>query len=432
MQSLRIVHQRDLTQRDRTVLFERRQSLEDIMLSVQAIMRRVRAQGDVALRRYTERFDGARLKELEVSAEEFARAGERVDGPVREALEQEARAVRAFHEAQLPRPQPTETSPGVRVWREWRPIERVGLYVPGGRGAYPSSVIMLGVPAAIAGCPEIILCSPPNADGTIPAATLVAAELVGVHRLFKLGGAQAVAAMAHGTESVPRVDKLFGAGNAYVTAAKLLAFPECALDLPAGPSELLIIAEEGVDPSWIAADLLSDAEHGPDSPAVLVTTSPDLARLVAFEVEHQLSSLPRRDVARIALQTWGLIVVVDSLDEAAALADRYAPEHLEIVTRRPGDLVPRINHAGSIFLGPYSPNAAGDYATGANHVLPTARYARTFSALSVESFGRLVQCQEVTAGGLRSLAPTVQRLAREEGLEGHARAVELRVEGGVE
>jgi histidinol dehydrogenase len=324
---------------------------------------------------------------------------------------------------------PVETAAGVRVWREWRPIERVGLYVPGGRGAYPSSIVMLGVPAAIAGCPEVVLCTPPNADGSIPVATLVAAQLVGVHRVFKLGGAQAIAAMAHGTESVPRVDKLFGAGNAYVTAAKLLAFPQCALDVPAGPSELLIIAEEGANPAWIAADLLSDVEHGPDSPAVLVTTSPELAKMVAFEVERQVASLPRRDIARMALESWGLIVLVDSLEEAASVADRYAPEHLEIMTRYPRELLRRIHNVGSVFLGPYAPNAAGDYATGTNHVLPTSRYARTFSPVSVESFGRLIQCQELTRDGLSALTPTVARLARVEGLEGHARAVEVRFGG---
>jgi histidinol dehydrogenase len=247
--------------------------------------------------------------------------------------------------------------------------------------------------------------------------------------VFKLGGAQAIAAMAHGTESVPRVDKLFGAGNAYVTAAKLLAFPECALDAPAGPSELLIIADGDADPRWIAADLLSDMEHGPDSPAVLVTTSAEVAEAVAREVERQIASLPRLEIARAALDAWGLIVLVDSLEDAAALADQYAPEHLEIVTASPREVLRRIGNVGSVFLGPYAPNAAGDYATGTNHVLPTARYARTFGPVSVESFGRLIQCQELSAEGLASLEGTVGRLAREEGLEAHARAVEARSEG---
>jgi histidinol dehydrogenase len=273
----------------------------------------------------------------------------------------------------------------------------------------------------------MVLCTPPAPDGSIPDATLAAAKLVGIHRVFKLGGAQAIAAMACGTESVPRVDKLFGAGNAYVTAAKLAAFPGCALDSPAGPSELLIVAEDGADPAWIAADLLSDVEHGPDSPAALVTTSMDLAHLVAFEVERQVASLPRRNIARMALEACAMIVVVDSLEEAAELADRYAPEHLEIMTRNPREILRRINNVGSVFLGPYTPNAAGDYATGTNHVLPTARYARTFGPVSVESFGRMVQCQELTRDGLEGLSATIQSLAREEGLEAHARAVEVRL-----
>jgi histidinol dehydrogenase len=355
-----------------------------------------------------------------VTKQEFAVAWLDLDPEVRAALEDEIQAVRAFHETHLTVVPPLETTPGVRVWREWRAIERVGLYVPGGRGAYPSSLVMLAVPATIAGCREIIVCTPPRTDGSIPAATLVAAQLSGVHRVFKLGGAQAIAAMAHGTESVPRVDKLFGAGNPYVTAAKLLAFPECALDVPAGPSELLVIADESAYPAWIAADLLSDVEHGPDSPAVLVTPSLELAKLVAFEVDRQVSSLPRCKIARLAL---------DSLDEAVLLANEYAPEHLQIVTRDPHALLPGIRNAGSIFLGTFAPNAAGDYATGTNHVLPTNRYARTFGPLSVESFGRQMQCQEVTLRGLRSLLPTVQLLARTEDLEGHARAVEIRFGG---
>ncbi len=426
---LRIVPQQNLSQHDRAILFERRQSLEALVPAVRAIMDAVRAEGDIALRRFTERFDGAVLHDLAVSDEEFARAREVLDAGVHEALGAQVAAVRAFHTPQLPAEEAVETSPGVCAWREWRPIERVGLYVPGGRGAYPSSVVMLGVPASIAGCPQIVLCTPPNEDGSVPAATLVAADLVGIHRVFKLGGAQAIAAMAHGTESVPHVDKLFGAGNAYVTAAKLLAFPECSLDAPAGPSELLIIADEHADPRWIAADLLSDMEHGPDSPAVLVTTSRDLAEAVAREVERQIVSLPRVEIARAALDAVGLIVLVDSVEDAAALADRYAPEHLEIVTAAPREVLRRIGNVGSVFLGPYAPNAAGDYATGTNHVLPTARYARTFAPVSVESFGRMIQCQELSPDGLASLARTVGRLAREEGLEAHARAVEARLEG---
>jgi histidinol dehydrogenase len=398
------------------------------MPAVRAIMDEVQRDGDDALVRLTERFDGARLEQLEVTDEEFDRAEASIDPGVRAALEEEIRAVRAFHSAQAHVPEYVETSPEVVAWREWRPIERVGLYVPGGRAAYASSVVMLGVPAALAGCRQIVLCTPPGEDSSLPAATLVAARLVGVHRVFKLGGAQAIAAMTYGTESVPRVDKLFGAGNAYVTAAKLLAFPDCALDAPAGPSELLIIADDAANPAWIAADLISDVEHGPDSPACLVTPSGRLAQEVALAIDEQLATLPKQELARAALERWGLIVVTETLEEAAEIADRYAPEHLEIMTREPRALLARINNAGSIFLGPFSPNAAGDYATGTNHVLPTARYARTFGPVSLDSFGRLVECQELTAAGLAGLVPTIAALARAEGLEGHARAAEMRVE----
>lgn len=424
---IRTVRVNDLDDHDRAILFDRRHSLDDITPVVRAIMERVRAEGDVALRDYTAQFDGAELTDLEVTPEEFAAARAAVDPAVHRALEAEIAAVRAFHERHLA-PQPkVETSPGVTVWREWRPIQRVGLYVPGGRGAYPSSVVMLGVPASLAGCQEVVLCTPPNRDGNIPAATLLAADLVGVHRVFKLGGAQAIAAMAVGTESIPKVWKLFGAGNAYVTAAKLLAFPGTELDAPAGPSELLILADQEANPTWIAADILSDVEHGPDSPAVLVTTSGELAAAVDSELGRQLASFPRASVAREALRSWGLIVLAGTLEEAIALADRYAPEHLEIMTAQPREVLSRINNAGSIFLGSYSPNAAGDYATGTNHVLPTARYARTFGPVSVESFGRMVQCQEVTTAGLAGIGGTIATLARTEGLEGHARAVEVRL-----
>lgn len=426
MSVMRIVRSGELTDRDRAVLFERRQSLEEIVPVVRAIMDEVRRDGDAALLRLTERFDGARLERLEVTPEEIDRAEAGIDPVVRTALEEEIRAVRAFHSAQAHVPEYVETSPGVVAWREWRPIERVGLYVPGGRAAYASSVVMLGVPAALAGCHEVVLCTPPGQDGSVPAATLVAAHLVGVHRIIKLGGAQAIAAMTYGTESVPKVDKLFGAGNPYVTAAKLLAFPDCALDAPAGPSELLIIADDTANPDWIAADLLSDVEHGPDSSACLLTPSRCLAEEVAAAIEEQLATLPKQDLARQALERWGLIVVAESLEEAAAIADRYAPEHLEIMTREPRALLTRINNAGSVFLGPFSPNAAGDYATGTNHVLPTARYARTFGPVSLDSFGRLIECQELTSGGLQGLVPTIAALARAEGLEGHARAAEMR------
>ncbi|MGI8825794.1 MAG: histidinol dehydrogenase [Chloroflexota bacterium] len=424
---IRTVRAGDLDERSHAILFERRQSFGDLIPEVRAIMARVREQGDAALIHYAARFDGVTLTSLEVAPDEFAEAHALVDPAVRLALVAEMEAVRSFHERHLTPQEEVQTAPGVRVWREWRAIERVGLYVPGGRGAYPSSVIMLGVPAGLAGCSQVVLCTPPGWDGKVPAATLVAAELVGIHRVVKSGGAQAIAAMAYGTVSVPRVFKLFGAGNAYVTAAKLLAFPECALDAPAGPSELLIIADENARADWIAADLASDAEHGPDSAAVLVTTSPDLAQRVTAELERQLASLSREKIARQALHSRGLIVLTEAIEEATELANRYAPEHLEIMTASPRAVLAHVQNAGSIFLGSFSANAAGDYATGTNHVLPTASYARTFGPVSVESFGRMMQCQELTRHGLEQVSATVTTLARGEGLEGHARAVEMRL-----
>lgn len=429
MHVLRVVQQHSLSSQDRAVLFERRRSLDQIMPVARSIMETVREEGDAALLRYTRDLDGADLQRIEVSEDEFEAAQASVGPAVYQALQVAIAHVRAFHRVQIPADEPVETAPGVCAWREWRPIERVGLYVPGGRGPYPSSVVMLGVPAALAGCPEIVLCTPPAKDGTIPPATLAAARLAGIHRVFKVGGAQAIAAMTYGTESVPRVDKVFGAGNAYVTAAKLLAFPDVALDVPAGPSELLIIADDSAEPGWVAADLLSNAEHGPDSSAALITVSSELARRVADEVERQCNSLPRKEIARTAIQSSSLAVVVDSLRDAVDLANDYAPEHLEIMTRNPREVLARIRHAGSVFLGPYSPNAAGDYATGTNHVLPTSLYARTAGPVSVESFGRLMQCQELSRDGLQALSETVRVLAREESLEGHARAVENRFSG---
>lgn len=428
MTGIRIARARELTTADRARLFDRRQSLDLHLARVRPVMQAVEREGDAAVLRYTDEFDGVRLEHLGVTPDEFRRAAERIDPLVAEAIDRQIESVRSFHAPQLPHEERIETAPGVCAWREWRPIDRVGLYVPGGRGAYPSSVVMLGVPAQIAGCPEIVLCTPPGPDGSVPDAVLVAAEKVGIHAVFQIGGAQAIAAMTFGTETVPKVDKLFGAGNAYVTAAKLLAFPRCQIDSPAGPSELLIIADAAADPRFIAADLLSDTEHGPDSPAVLITTSSELACAVALEIERQLETLPRAAIARQALAEFGIAVVVDDLDAAIRLVNDYAPEHLEIMTDDPHAVLAGIRHAGSVFLGAFAPNAAGDYATGTNHVLPTALYARTFAPVSVESFGRMMQIQELERRGLTAIGDTVTRLARVENLEGHARAVEIRLE----
>jgi histidinol dehydrogenase len=406
-------------------------AIETVMPTVQEIVATVRQEGDKALRDLTARLDGVQLAELQVSPAEIEAAYLQVDASFVQAVRTAIDHVRTFHQRQMPREEVVETAPGVRVWRVWRPIERVGLYVPGGRACYPSSVIMVALPAAIAGCQEVVLVTPPDRTGQVPAATLVAAAECGVGEIYRVGGAHAIAALAYGTETIRPVQKIIGPGNAYVTAAKLAVFPTVAIDGPAGPSELMVVADESANPSWIAADLLSDAEHGPDSPALLVTTSEALAVAVNRELEQQLATLPRRELAAESLHRFGLTVLVEDLSQAVEVVNRYGPEHLELMVHDPHMVLAAVRNAGSTFLGPYAANAAGDYATGTNHVLPTGGSAAAFGPLSVEAFGRLLQVQELDEAGLRTLAPTIATLARAEGLEGHARAVEIRLQGGL-
>lgn len=401
---------------------------DQVVPTVREIIAGVRERGDEALVEYTRRFDGVSLERLDVSSEEYEDALRAVDPGVLRALQAAMDNIERFHRTHLQSQPVTETQAGVRVWREWRPIERVGVYVPGGRTLYPSSVLMNAVAARVAGCAEVIVCSPPDRDGLIPAPTLAAANLAGVHRFFKLGGAQAIAAMAYGTESVPRALKLYGAGNSYVTAAKLLVFGDTDIDAPAGPSEILILADEVQDASLLAADLIAQAEHAPDSAAVLITPSVELAESVANEVGRQLQSLPLRERASEALRSFGRILLVDSLEDGIAFSNEYAPEHLEIATAAPEQVLQAISNAGSVFLGAYSPVAGGDYATGTNHVLPTGGAAKTFGPLSVESFGRWMQVQSVSREGLLGLRETVVALAEAEGLYGHARSIDIRFE----
>lgn len=401
---------------------------EGVTPVVEEIIRNVRERGDAALREYTERFDGVRLDSLEVTDGEFEDAMRAIDRGVLRALQVAMDNIQRFHLTQL-QPQPVvETMPGVRVWREWRPVERVGLYAPGGRAVYPSSVLMNAVAARVAGCGQVVICAPPDKRGLIPAPTLVAASLAGVTRFFKVGGAQAIAAMAYGTETVPSMLKLFGAGNAYVTAAKMRVYGDVDIDMPAGPSEILVIADGTADAAYVASDLLAQSEHGPDSASILVTTSVDLAERVATGVASQLDSLPHWERIEQSLRSYGRILLVDSLGEAAAFSNEYAPEHLAIVTAEPEALLPLISNAGSIFLGEYAPVAAGDYATGASHVIPTGGRAKTTGPLSVESFGRWVQVQAVSRDGLLGLREAIVALAEAEGLEAHARSVDIRYE----
>ncbi|UPG95846.1 histidinol dehydrogenase [Luteibacter aegosomatissinici] len=397
---------------------------------VEAIVADVRARGDEALRELTARYDGTTLDALAVTDEEFDAAEARLAPELKAAVREAAERIERFHRAAAPAPVSVETAPGVRVERVLRPIRRVGLYVPAGGAPLPSTAIMLGVPAAIAGCQEVVLCTPVQANGRCDDAVLFAARATGVHKVFKLGGAQAIAAMAYGTESVPRCDKLFGPGNSWVTEAKLQVSgdPEgAAIDMPAGPSEVLVIADADADPRFIAADLLSQAEHGPDSQVLLVSPSATLLDRVEAEVERQRLELPRADVAARALAESRLVLVSD-LEEALRVSNRYAPEHLIIQTAKPRDLLDGVASAGSVFLGEWTPESLGDYCSGSNHVLPTYGYARSYSGVSVASFQKQVTVQEASAEGLRAIGPCAATLAAAEQLDAHRRAVTLRLE----
>jgi histidinol dehydrogenase len=417
----------DATDRER-ILRRAHGTFEDVLPIVEGVMDAVAARGDAALREYTAQFDGAQLTDLRVSETEFAAARAGADPAFLDALAQAARNITAFHSKHIGREEPVQPQEGVRLWRVWRPIERVGLYIPGGKAAYPSSVLMNVIPARIAGCREIVLCTPPNRQGQVSPAILIAADLLGVHNVFKLGGSQAIAAMAYGTESVPHVYKLFGAGNRWVTAAKLVAAArgQAAIDLPAGPTELLLIADETAPPAFLAADMIAQAEHAEDSASVLLTTSERVAVAVVAELQRQLAPLPTRSMVENSLERYGLIGVVDDLAQAVAFANEYAPEHLGLMTADNHAVLDGINNAGSVFLGPWSAQPAGDYAAGTNHVLPTGGFGAMYGPLSVESFGRKLQVQELTREGLAGLRTTVGTLATHEGLPGHRAAIETR------
>ncbi len=398
----------------------------DLKPAVEAILREVREGGDAALHSLTRRFDGVALEELSVPKVEIQGAGKMLPVELMEAIGEALANLRRFHAAQIQPRMEVETMPGVRCWRKSVPIERVGLYVPGGRAPLFSTVLMLGVPAMLAGCREVVLCTPPDGEGKVHPAILFAAGLLGIERVFRLGGAQAVAAMAYGTESIPKVDKIFGPGNAYVTMAKQLVQLEgVAIDMPAGPSEVLVLADDSARPEFVAADLLSQAEHGPDSQVVLVSTEENLPKRVMEEIERQLEALPRATIAAGALEN-SFAVQFDGVETALAFANAYAPEHLILQTRDPQTHAEKILHAGSVFLGPYSPESVGDYASGTNHTLPTNGFARAYSGLSVDDFVRKITFQQLSAYGLLSIAPVVEIMAEAENLQAHATAVRIR------
>lgn len=403
---------------------------DTLRAGVHAIFEAVAARGDDALRDYTARFDGVSFGDFEVDAEEFEAAAAQVPADVQAAILEAAARIEAFHRAGIPRPYEEETAPGLLCQRVQRAINRVGLYVPAGSAPLPSTALMLCIPARLAGCGEIILCTPPRADGSADPAVLLAARQAPGLRVFKLGGAQAIASMALGTTSVPRCDKLFGPGNAWVDEAKRQAAQlsgGLAIDMPAGPSEVLVIADAGANAAFVAADLLSQAEHGPDSQVLLLTDSAALLDAVATEVDAQLARLPRAGIARRALEASRLVLVRD-IGQAVAISDAYAPEHLILALREPRAWLRQVHNAGSIFLGDWTPEALGDYCSGGNHVLPTGGAARAWSGLSVASFQKAITVQEATRAGIVNAGPCAATLAHAEGLEAHARAVELRLE----
>lgn len=396
---------------------------------VSAIIKDVRTRGDEAVLEYTRRFDGVSLQSLEVDTAEFAAAERALNAEQRTALDRAISNVRRFHEAQLSDTLRVETSPGVVCERHFRAIDAVGLYVPAGVAPLPSAAVMLAVPARIAGCPTRILCTPPRKDGTADPAVLMVANLCGVRRVFKVGGAQAIAAMAYGTATIPKVDKVLGPGNAWVTAAKMLAAndPEgAALDLPAGPSEVLVIADGQANPEFVAADLLAQAEHSADAQAILVTTSQALAEATLQQLEAQMRRLGRESTLRESINHARLFVV-DSLEAAFELSNAYAPEHLIVQVAKARDWLPSIRNAGSVFLGAWTPETMGDYCSGTNHVLPTYGFARAYSGLSLVDFQKRMTVQELTPDGLRDLGPTAVTIAGMEGLDAHANAVQVRL-----
>lgn len=396
--------------------------------TVSALVDEVRTGGDAALRAITSRLDGVALDSLEVGEDEFAAAEAALCPGLRNAMAEAAGRIETFHRAGMTQPYAVETAPGVMCERVVRPIRRVGLYVPAGSAPLPSTALMLGVPSRLAGCTGVLLCTPPRADGSVDPAVLVAARMTGVARVFKLGGAQAIAAMGLGTDSVPACDKLFGPGNAWVTEAKqqLARSGNVAIDMPAGPSEVLVIADAGANAAWIAADLLSQAEHGPDSQVLLLADSHALIDAVERELAVQLAALPRAAMAARALAQSRLILV-DDLEDAFRVSNDYAPEHLILALREPRAWLDRVQAAGSVFLGDHTPEALGDYCSGTNHVLPTNGAARAWSGVSVASFQTFISVQAATPEGIAAIGPCAVTLAQAEGLDAHATAVRLRL-----
>lgn len=396
--------------------------------TVSQIIQEVRTHGDQALKAYAKQFDKVELEKLYLDAEEIEELAMGISRDQMRALEIAFQNTYKFHQTQLKRERVVETMPGVKCWREVRPIEKVGLYIPGGSAVLPSTLLMLGIPAKIAGCKEIVVCSPPQNNGKINGFVAYCLRLLKIERIYLVGGAQAVAAMAFGTESIPKVNKIFGPGNQFVTKAKSIVqgISDVSIDMPAGPSEVLVIADDSANPAYVAADLLAQAEHGIDSQAILVCTDEAIAKAVEKEVESQLQVLPRRELAEKAMDN-SYIILTESLEEAMQFSNAYAPEHLILETNEWKPLINKVLNAGSVFLGHLTPESAGDYASGTNHTLPTSGYARSYSGVSVDSFVKKITFQQIDEQGLQQIGSTVEILAELEGLQAHKNAVSIRL-----
>lgn len=395
---------------------------------IRRILSDVRLKGDQALTDLTLEFDGVRIRSLSITSEEIKSAEETLDDRLKAAMGTAAKNIEAFHASQIKESKAIETMPGVTCWRKAVPIDKVGIYIPGGSAPLFSTVLMLGIPARLAGCGEVVLCTPPDKQGNVNPAILYAARLACITQIFRVGGAQAVAAMAYGTASVPQVYKIFGPGNQFVTRAKQLVSEEgIAIDMPAGPSEVLVVADGTANPAFVAADLLSQAEHGADSQVMLVALSDVNIQAIQAEVDRQLKDLPRRDIAAKALEN-SRIVVFDTIDMAIKFSNAYAPEHLIINTVNASSLAERVVNAGSVFLGAWTPESAGDYASGTNHTLPTNGYARAFAGVSLDSFLKYITFQEITEEGIRAIGPVVETMAEAESLQAHRTAITKRLE----
>ena len=401
--------------------------VSELFGKVQLVLNEIRQTGDAALQKYTLQFDGVDLQNFRVSEEEIAAAESQVDNELKNAIALAAENILKFHSTQLPTLKKVETMPGVTCWQKTVPIEKVGLYIPGGTAPLFSTVLMLAIPAQIAGCSEIVLCSPPDKQGKINPAILYAAKISGVSQIFKLGGVQAIGAMAYGTQTVPKTWKIFGPGNQYVVAAKqLVSIADVAIDMPAGPSEVLVVADDTSNPAFVASDLLSQAEHGADSQVVLVSGSAETAKKVLEEIEIQLEKLPRKQTAAKALEN-SVSIVLEKTEDQIDLINEYAPEHLIINTANFEKVAEKIINAGSVFLGAYTPESAGDYASGTNHTLPTNGWARSFSGVNLDSFMKKITFQQISFEGLKNIGPAIEKMAAAELLDAHKNAVSIRL-----